>query len=129
MKKINEPEIEQILLPLLRNEIELLQATTPNKPIIADIKNNTESEPEPHQDKIPHHYKDVMNINELVEYIGISKSTIHKYTSAGTITFYKQGKFLCFDRIEIDEWRKEKRGYNVDDMNKEALKSLTIKRK
>jgi excisionase family DNA binding protein len=70
-----------------------------------------------------------MNINELVEYIGISKSTILKYTSAGTIPFYKRGKPLYFDKMEIDECLKEKRGYNVDDINKEALKSLTIKGK
>lgn len=111
------------MLPLLKNKIELLQATTPNKPIIPNIKNNTEYEPEPHQYEIPHHYKDVMNINELVEYTGISKSTIYKYTSAGTIPFFKRGKFLNFDRIEIDEWRKETRGYNIDERRK-LLKTL-----
>ncbi|WP_282016150.1 helix-turn-helix domain-containing protein [Marinifilum flexuosum] len=127
-KKTNEPEIEKVLLPLLKKEIELLQAvTTQNKSIEAD--SNSDFDPESETKKIVHPYKDTMNINDLVEYTGISKSTIHKYTSAGTIPFYKKGKFLYFSRVEIEEWLQEKRGFNLDDIENNALTSLTIKRK
>ena len=126
-KKINEPEVEQILLPLLKNEIELLQViTTSSMAIDTDIKSNSEFTSAPQSEQVVRPYKDVMNINDLVEYTGISKSTIHKLTSAGTIPFYKKGKPLSFVRLEIDEWRKEKRGYNVDEINKEAIKSVTL---
>ena len=51
--------------------------------------------------------KSVFNINELSSFIGISKSTLYKYTSQKMIPHYIRGKFLFFDRKEIINWLKE----------------------
>jgi excisionase family DNA binding protein len=54
--------------------------------------------------------KTVLNINELSKLTGISKSTIYKFTSNGSIPYYKQAKYLFFDRVEIENWLKENKG-------------------
>lgn len=128
-KKMNEPEIEQILLPLLKNEIKLLQAIrTQSTPNNTDSKMNLELESKPQQSEISLSTKEVLNIKELVEYVGLSTSTIYKFTSAGHIPHFKKAKHLYFNRIEIEKWLQEKKGYNVAEINKEAPKSLKIKR-
>lgn len=51
-------------------------------------------------------FKDVLNINEVSLYTGISKSAIYKCTMNGTIPHYKQSKHLFFDKSEMIEWLK-----------------------
>lgn len=49
--------------------------------------------------------KNVLNLNELSEYTGYSKSYIYKLTSRNAIPYFKpSGKAIFFDRIEIDTW-------------------------
>ena len=49
--------------------------------------------------------KNVLNINELSDYTGYSKSYIYKLTSRITIPYFKpSGKSVFFDRVEIDTW-------------------------
>jgi prophage regulatory protein len=49
--------------------------------------------------------KNVLNINELSDYTGYSKSYIYKLTSRNAIPYFKpSGKAVFFDRIEIDTW-------------------------
>jgi excisionase family DNA binding protein len=45
-----------------------------------------------------------MNIDELVEYTGINKSTIYSFTHKNKIPFIKRAKHLVFDRDKIDQW-------------------------
>jgi excisionase family DNA binding protein len=73
--------------------------------------------------------KTVLNIGELSKLTGLSKSTIYKFTHFGTIPHYKQAKHLYFDRVEIESWLKENRGFNVDEIKSEAKNSLNIKKK
>ena len=49
--------------------------------------------------------KNVLNLNELSEYTGYSKSYIYKLTSRQAIPYFKpSGKAIFFDRVEIDTW-------------------------
>ena len=49
--------------------------------------------------------KNVLNINELADYTGYSKSYIYKLTSRYAIPYFKpSGKSVFFDRMEIDVW-------------------------
>lgn len=49
--------------------------------------------------------KKVLNLNEVAEYIGYSKSHIYKLTSTNQIPHYKpNGKGLFFNKEEIDSW-------------------------
>jgi excisionase family DNA binding protein len=45
-----------------------------------------------------------MNVNQLSEYLKISKSNIYKRTTNGSIPVIKMNKRVIFDREEIDRW-------------------------
>ncbi len=51
-----------------------------------------------------------LNLNELVDYIKVSKSTAYKYCSNGQIPYIKTGKLLLFKKDAIDSWLDQ---YNV----------------
>lgn len=49
--------------------------------------------------------KEVLNLKEACEYIGISESYMYKLTSRNTIPHYcPEGKRLTFRRTELDAW-------------------------
>jgi excisionase family DNA binding protein len=50
--------------------------------------------------------KAVLNLEEVCQLTGISKSTMYKLTSTREIPHYKKVKHLIFDRLEIEEWMK-----------------------
>lgn len=45
-----------------------------------------------------------LSIDDLAEYINLSKSAIYKKTSANQIPFIKTGKKLLFKKEAIDAW-------------------------
>ena len=47
---------------------------------------------------------EVMSLNQLCEYCGLTKSYVYKQTSTREIPHYKIGKRLYFKKLEIDEW-------------------------
>ncbi|QIA07120.1 helix-turn-helix transcriptional regulator [Draconibacterium halophilum] len=67
--------------------------------------------------------KEVLNIDEVCELTGLSKSTIYKQTMSGSIPHYKQAKHLFFDRVEVIDWLKSNRGYSSED----AINSVKMK--
>lgn len=73
--------------------------------------------------------KTVLNIDELCTLTTLSKSTIYKLTMSGKIPHYKQSKHLFFDRVEIENWLKENRGYNVAELEQAASSALTLNKK
>jgi len=49
--------------------------------------------------------KDFMTVDEIAEYLGLSKSTVYKITSKREIPFYNPGgKKIYFKRSEVDTW-------------------------
>lgn len=73
--------------------------------------------------------KSVLNIDEVSNLTGLSKSTIYKFTHSGKIPFYKQAKHLYFDRIEVENWLKSNRGFNSDEVNKQASTYVTLNKR
>lgn len=65
--------------------------------------------------------KEIMDINELSEYISQSKSHIYKLTGTFKIPYYKRCKKLYFKRSEIDEWLTQDRVKTMDEITTEAL--------
>jgi prophage regulatory protein len=60
--------------------------------------------------------KNVLNINELADYTGYSKSYIYKLTSRNAIPYFKpSGKAIFFDRVEIDTWLLKNKHRQVKD--------------
>jgi excisionase family DNA binding protein len=73
--------------------------------------------------------KAVLNIGEVCTLTGLSKSTIYKLTMNGKIPHYKQAKHLYFDRVEIENWLKANRGFDIDEVEAQASSALTLKKK
>ena len=51
--------------------------------------------------------KDVMTIDELAEYLQISKSSLYKLVKGGAVPGHKIGKNWRFHREAIDAWLKD----------------------
>lgn len=65
--------------------------------ILIDIKNILEK-----QNLVS---KDILNFEEALSYLKVSKSFLYKLTSKGEITYYKpNGKLIYFKRSDLDDW-------------------------
>lgn len=73
--------------------------------------------------------KTILNIEEVSEHTGLSKSTLYKLTCSGGIPHYKQCKHLYFDRLEIETWLKANRVKTKEEIEREALSYTTKKGK
>lgn len=71
--------------------------------------------------------KQVLNIDEVCTYTGLSKSTIYKLCMKGSIPYYKQSKHNYFDKDEVINWLKETRGYNADELKQNAHTFINLK--
>jgi len=72
----------------------------------------------------PTNAKTILNMNELSEYLGLSKGTLYKFTSERKIPHYKRGKYIYFLEDEIIEWIKEGRIKTMDEIEEEASNYL-----
>lgn len=51
--------------------------------------------------------KELLNSDEAAKYLGISRSTIWKMTSANNIPFFRPGgRLMMFEKAELDRWIK-----------------------
>ena len=78
-----------------------------NNEILIEIKNILEK-----QNLVS---KDILNFEEALSYLKVSKSFLYKMTSKGEITYYKpNGKLIYFKRTDLDDWmlRNEVSGTN-----------------
>lgn len=114
-------------LKILQKRVELLELA------IKDLKSIDPEAILPRIQKLENRYfkvKDVFNIEELMEYIGLAKSTIYKLTSANTIPYYKQGKCLFFERKKINQWLRGKysseaiEDIKIEDLSEAALSAI-----
>jgi excisionase family DNA binding protein len=55
----------------------------------------------------------VMSIEDLAAYLGMSKRTIYKYIADGDCPPYIRlsSKNICFDRADVDAWLEAKKVY------------------
>jgi excisionase family DNA binding protein len=66
------------------------------------------------------------NINDLSEYIKLSKSSIYKLTMDNKIPFIKKGKLL-FKKEAIDQWLEQDAQPTADELKKNSVNILKIK--
>ena len=65
---------------------------------------------------------EVMTLNQLCDYLELSKSHIYKLTSRQEIPHSKgNGKKLYFDKYDIDEWILKNKIDTNDEINKMAI--------
>jgi excisionase family DNA binding protein len=74
--------------------------------------------------------KQILTTDEVVLFTGISKSTMHKLTSAKKIPYYKSrgGKFNYYKKDEITEWLLDYRVKTTDELENEALSHVVSNR-
>ena len=72
--------------------------------------------------------KEVLTLNEVSEYTGLSKSHLYKLCSKNDIPFFKPfGKVNYFDRLEIIDWLKQNRIATNKEMESNASTFVTLK--
>lgn len=48
--------------------------------------------------------KEIMNVQQVADYLSISKQTVYGMTCRMEVPFYKRGKKNYFKKSDIDEW-------------------------
>lgn len=66
--------------------------------------------------------KEVLTSDEAAQYMGVSKSTLYKWTMGRVVPHYKpQGKLCFFNRLELEKWLQSNRVSTNEELNDEAL--------
>lgn len=74
--------------------------------------------------------KEVLNLNELAQYTGFSKSHIYKLTHQNKIPHYKpNGKCIFFNLKEINEWLMQNKTSSISEVEQEASEFLMRKKR
>lgn len=69
-----------------------------------------------------------MTIDELSAYLTLSKSYIYKLTSNNDIPYYKRGKRVYFNKIDIDNWTFSNRIKTNKEIDQEAVNYLLTRK-
>jgi excisionase family DNA binding protein len=73
--------------------------------------------------------KTVLNFDEVATYTGLSKSYLYKLTSTGGIPCYKpQGKYIYFNKPEIDKWLLQNRKATTNELESQAATFVTLQK-
>ncbi len=73
--------------------------------------------------------KDVLNLNELCSYTGLSKSYLYKLTSANSIPYYRpNGKQIFFSKSEINLWLLQNRNATHSELKEKAINYVISKK-
>lgn len=73
--------------------------------------------------------EEILDLNKTSSYIGISKSTIYKFTSKRAIPHFKRGKKLYFKKSELDEWLTTHKVLSSDEIEKLASTYLATRKR
>ena len=57
--------------------------------------------------------REVMDIRQASDYLGISPDTLYKYASEGFVPAFKLGNRWRFKRSRLDEWMDQQSGMNT----------------
>ncbi len=71
--------------------------------------------------------KTVFKFKEALEYLGISKDHGYKLTSKGQIPHSKRGKYLYFEKSELDKWLLSNKVKDASQLKQEAEEYLKNK--
>jgi len=73
--------------------------------------------------------KSILNVQEVSDLTGLSKSTIYKHTANNIIKFSKpSGKKIYFNREDVLDWMMSRKNMSSDEIEQAAI-NLTLKRK
>ena len=61
--------------------------------------------------------REVMDIRQASEYLGISPDTLYKYASEGFVPAFKLGNRWRFKRSRLDEWMDRQSDQHAADLN------------
>lgn len=62
--------------------------------------------------------KELLNLDEVCLYMGISRSYMYKLTSSNQLTYYKpNGKVLFFDKKDLINWMTRNKIKSKDELN------------
>ncbi len=66
--------------------------------------------------------KEVLTSDECARYLGVTKSSLYKWTSTRQIPYYKSptGKICFFNRREIEAWMQSQRVATVEELDAKA---------
>jgi excisionase family DNA binding protein len=65
---------------------------------------------------------------EAAEYLGFTKSYLHKLMMDKVIAYYKpNGKYCYFDKDDLDQWLHRNRIASQDELDKQAIAYITRK--
>lgn len=71
---------------------------------------------------IEHSTKEILNVEELINYTGFARSYIYKLVHKNIIPYYKpNGKYLFFKKSDIDEWLLSNRSISNSELKQKAL--------
>lgn len=71
--------------------------------------------------------KEVLTLDEVSRYMGVSKSYIYKMAQTRQIPCYKpNGKLIFFDRAEVEQWLKKSRCMTEEELNQKAIKQAKV---
>lgn len=74
--------------------------------------------------------KEVLTLNEVSLYTGLSKSYLHKLTASKQIPHFKPfGKIVFFNRDEIIDWLQQRRVETSKELDQRAADYLNLKKR
>lgn len=74
--------------------------------------------------------KEILTIDEVAEFLGLSKSRVYKMTSNREIPYYKPGgKVTYFNRQDLEQWILSSRISSISDVDYEMDAYLSGNRK
>jgi excisionase family DNA binding protein len=72
--------------------------------------------------------REVMDIRQAADYLGISGDTLYRYASEGFVPAFKLGNRWRFRKSLLDGWMDEKSGVTVATENVDPMKKKPVKR-
>lgn len=72
--------------------------------------------------------KNVLTLDDVAALTGISKGYLYKMTCKKEIPYYKpNGKYIYFDRAEVEAWMKQNRVNTIQEAEQQAAKYVMEK--
>jgi excisionase family DNA binding protein len=68
--------------------------------------------------------REVMDIRQASDYLGISPDTLYKYASEGFVPAFKLGNRWRFKRSRLDEWMDQQSSQNTANVDPEMKKPV-----
>jgi excisionase family DNA binding protein len=74
--------------------------------------------------------KNVLTLDEVSQFTGLSKSFLYKLTSTGRVPHFKpHGKVIYFERSQVEAWLLQNPVKTVYSIEKESVRYVTLNKK